>query len=99
MRLRFPHQHINEQRDHHTSCNIPVKPGFMSDIFEPKRNIFGTSAKNSNSARESAEYISLWLKDIGHEAWFYWYITGCVVISLLVYVLMRETKSHSEMDE
>lgn len=47
----------------------------------------------------SAEYVALWLKDIGHETWFYWYITGCIVISLLVYVLMRETKSHSEMDE
>jgi MHS family alpha-ketoglutarate permease-like MFS transporter len=47
----------------------------------------------------SAEYVALWLKDAGHETWFYWYITGCIVLSLLVYVLMRETRSHSEMDE
>lgn len=41
----------------------------------------------------SAEYVALWFKSIGHESLFYWYVTGCVLISLLVYLLMTETKT------
>jgi MHS family alpha-ketoglutarate permease-like MFS transporter len=39
----------------------------------------------------SAGYVALWFKSIGHESWFYWYVTACVFGSLLVYVFMRET--------
>jgi MHS family alpha-ketoglutarate permease-like MFS transporter len=41
----------------------------------------------------SAESIALWFKLIGHEALFYWYVTGCVFVSLLVYIFMAETKT------
>ena len=40
----------------------------------------------------SAELIALTFKSMGHENWFYWYVTVCVFISLLVYAGMRETK-------
>jgi MHS family alpha-ketoglutarate permease-like MFS transporter len=43
----------------------------------------------------TAEPIALWCKSIGHESWFYWYVTGCVLVSLLVYWSMRETKATS----
>ena len=46
----------------------------------------------------SAEYIALWFKSIGHEEGFYWYVSGCIACSLLVYVLMRDTKHHSRID-
>ena len=41
----------------------------------------------------------MWFKQIGHETWFYWYLTGCILISLLVYTLMRDTKLESAMDK
>jgi MHS family alpha-ketoglutarate permease-like MFS transporter len=47
----------------------------------------------------TAEYIALYCKDAGHESWFYWYISGCVFISLIVYSLVRDTKSTSWMDK
>lgn len=47
----------------------------------------------------TAEYIALWFKDAGHESWFYWYITGCICISLLVYFFMRDTKDSSALDK
>ena len=28
----------------------------------------------------SAEYIALWFKSIGHESWFYWYVTALRVL-------------------
>ncbi|MDQ6612099.1 MAG: MFS transporter [Gemmatimonadota bacterium] len=40
----------------------------------------------------TAEYIALWFKNAGHEEWFYWYVTACIVMSLVVYVTMPETK-------
>jgi MHS family alpha-ketoglutarate permease-like MFS transporter len=42
-----------------------------------------------------APLIGLWFKSIGHESWFYWFITACVFCSLLVYIFMRETKDDS----
>jgi len=47
----------------------------------------------------TAEYIALWLKDIQHESYYYWYITACIFISLMVYVFMKDTKEVSELDK
>lgn len=43
----------------------------------------------------TAEYVGLWFKSIGHEQYFYWYITACIMISLLVYIGMRDTRDSS----
>jgi len=43
----------------------------------------------------TAEYIALWFKQAGHETYYYWYVTICVFLSLLVYLFMRETKKTS----
>jgi MFS transporter, MHS family, alpha-ketoglutarate permease len=44
-----------------------------------------------------AEYIALWFKDAGSEQLFYWYVTGCVFCSLLVYIFMREPLRQSRI--
>lgn len=46
----------------------------------------------------TAEYIALYLKDIGYESYFYWYISGCIFLSLLVYVGMKDTKKTSLLE-
>ena len=46
----------------------------------------------------TAEYVALWFKDIGHESGFYWYVTACIACSLLVYVMMPDTRTHSLID-
>jgi MHS family alpha-ketoglutarate permease-like MFS transporter len=46
----------------------------------------------------TAEYIALFFKNEGHEPYFYWYITACIFISLLVYTLVKDTKKTSWMD-
>jgi hypothetical protein len=45
----------------------------------------------------SAESIALWCKLIGRESLFYWYVTGCVFCSLLVYLFMREPQRQSRI--
>jgi MHS family alpha-ketoglutarate permease-like MFS transporter len=47
----------------------------------------------------SAEYIALKLKEMNYENYYYWYITGCIFISLLVYISMKDTKIKSELDK
>ena len=45
----------------------------------------------------TAESIALWFKSIGHETWFYYYLTGVIATSLIVYLTMRDTKHYSAM--
>jgi MHS family alpha-ketoglutarate permease-like MFS transporter len=47
----------------------------------------------------TAEYVALWLKNIGHERWFYIYISLLAAMSLIAYVRMRETKTSSQILE
>ncbi|MFB3814176.1 MAG: MFS transporter [Terriglobales bacterium] len=47
----------------------------------------------------TAEYIALWLKQHGHESWFYWYVSGCMGVALITALLMRDTKHHSRITE
>jgi MHS family alpha-ketoglutarate permease-like MFS transporter len=45
----------------------------------------------------TAPVVALWFKQVGHETWFYWYLSGMILISLLVYLTMRDTKKDSAM--
>ncbi|GAA2774859.1 MFS transporter [Saccharopolyspora taberi] len=47
----------------------------------------------------TAELIALWLKLAGNEPVFYWYVSGCVLVSLVVYALMRETSQSSPLED
>lgn len=46
----------------------------------------------------SAEYVALQLKDWGHEQAFYWYVTGMIGLSLVVYACMSDTRRTSLID-
>src|SRR3954454_12044393 len=45
----------------------------------------------------TADSVALAFKSAGHEEWFYYYLTGMIAISLLVYLFMRDTKADSAM--
>jgi MFS transporter, MHS family, alpha-ketoglutarate permease len=45
----------------------------------------------------TAESIALWFQSIGHQRWFYYYLTAVIAMSLIVYVSMRDTKHASAM--
>ena len=47
----------------------------------------------------TAEYIALWLKDIGHERWFYIYVSSLCAIYLVACIRMRETQVTSLIAE
>jgi MHS family alpha-ketoglutarate permease-like MFS transporter len=45
----------------------------------------------------TAESIALWFKSIGHERWFYYYLTALIATSFVVYLTMRDTRRHGTM--
>jgi len=45
----------------------------------------------------TADSVALSFKSLGHENWFYYYLTGMIGISLIVYLFMRDTKADSAM--
>ncbi|MFC4949936.1 MFS transporter [Pseudonocardia sp. GCM10023141] len=47
----------------------------------------------------TAEYIALWLKDAKMEPVFFWYVAGCILVSLVVYFFMGETSKGSPLEK
>src|SRR5712671_2353078 len=45
----------------------------------------------------TADSVALWFKFIGHESWFYYYLTAMIGVSLVVYLFMRDTRADSAM--
>lgn len=81
----------------YTSINAVVK----AELFPANVRAIGVGlsyALANTLFGGTAEYVALWFKDQGHEDWFYWYVSGCVFVSLLVYVFMRDTKHHSRIE-
>jgi MHS family alpha-ketoglutarate permease-like MFS transporter len=81
----------------YTSINAVVK----AELFPAKVRALGVGLAYALTVAifgGTAEYIALWLKDVNHESYYYWYITICIFISLLVYVFMKDTKNTSELN-
>jgi len=45
----------------------------------------------------TAPAIALYFKSLGHEDWFYYYLSGMICLSLIIYSTMRDTKHESAM--
>ncbi len=80
----------------YTSINAVVK----AELFPTRIRATGVGlpyALTVSIFGGTADSVALWFKSIGHETWFYYYLTGMIAISLLVYVFMRDTKKDSAM--
>ena len=78
----------------YTSINAVVK----AELFPANVRALGVGFPYALAASifgGTAPYIALSFKDAGVERGFYWYVTGLIFISLLVYVFMRDTRDHS----
>ncbi len=43
----------------------------------------------------TAEYIALAAKQAGHETWYFWYVSACAFVSLLVYAFTADSRKRS----
>ncbi|MFL5353550.1 MFS transporter [Archangium sp.] len=81
----------------YTSINAVVK----AELFPASIRALGVGlpyALTVSIFGGTAEYLGTWLKLQGHESWFFWYVSGCILCSLLVYGLMRDTQRHNRFD-
>jgi MFS family permease len=46
----------------------------------------------------TAEYVALWLKSSGMEAWFAWYVAAMIAIALAAALWMPDTRKHGYLD-
>ena len=80
----------------YTSINAVVK----AELFPTEVRALGVGlpyALTVSIFGGTAEYVALWFKSIGLESGFYWYVTGCIACSLLVYLFMKDTRTHSRI--
>ena len=80
----------------YTSINAVVK----AELFPTNIRAIGVGlpyALTVSIFGGTTDSVALWFKSIGHENWFYYYLTGMIGISLVVYVFMRDTKADSAM--
>ncbi|MEZ0049051.1 MHS family alpha-ketoglutarate permease-like MFS transporter [Mycobacterium sp. MAA66] len=81
----------------YTSINAVVK----AELFPARIRALGVGFPYALTVAifgGSTEYVALWLKDIGHEQWFFFYVAGCALVSLVVYVFMGESSRGSHLE-
>jgi len=82
----------------YTSINAVVK----AELFPVEVRALGVGLPYSLTVAifgGTAEYFALWSKNLGHESYYYWYVTICIFISLVVYVRMKDTKHTSLIED
>jgi MFS transporter, MHS family, alpha-ketoglutarate permease len=81
----------------YTSINAIVK----AELFPTRIRATGVGLPYSLTVSifgGTAPLIALQFKSMGRESWFYWYLTACILVSLVIYVSMRDTKLQSAME-
>jgi MHS family alpha-ketoglutarate permease-like MFS transporter len=82
----------------YTSINAVVK----AELFPAHIRALGVAlpyALANTVFGGTAEFVALKFKQIGHEEWFFWYVTIMIGLSLIVYIRMRDTKHTSHIQE
>jgi MHS family alpha-ketoglutarate permease-like MFS transporter len=80
----------------YTSINAVVK----AELFPTNIRALGVGlpyAVTVSLFGGTAPAVALWFKTLGHETWFYYYLSGIICISLIIYATMRDTKHDSAM--
>jgi MHS family alpha-ketoglutarate permease-like MFS transporter len=81
----------------YTSINAIVK----AELFPTSIRATGVGVPYSFTVSifgGTAPAIALKLKNLGHEDWFYYYLTTVIFLSLLIYATMRDTKHQTAMN-
>jgi MFS transporter, MHS family, alpha-ketoglutarate permease len=82
----------------YTSINAVVK----AELFPAHIRALGVAlpyALANTIFGGTAEWVALKFKQLGHESWFFWYVTIMIGLSLIVYMRMRDTRDHSLIHE
>lgn len=83
------------------SCYTAINAVVKAELFPTSVRALGVGLPYALTVAlfgGTAEWVALWLKQAGRETYFYWYVTGCIALSLIVYATMRDTRDHSAID-
>ncbi|TAL04615.1 MAG: MFS transporter [Rhodospirillaceae bacterium] len=75
----------------YTSINAAVK----AELFPTEIRALGVALPYALTVAifgGTAEYVALWLKSVGRESLYFWYVSGCIAVSLAVYLTMHDTR-------
>ncbi|MGZ9784417.1 MFS transporter [Bacillus pseudomycoides] len=81
----------------YTSINAIVK----AELFPTETRALGVGFPYAITVAVfggTAEFIALWLKSIGLESLFYFYVAGCIAISFITYWRMAESSKTSHIE-
>ncbi|MFT3732722.1 MAG: MFS transporter [Hyphomicrobium sp.] len=84
------------------SCYTAINAVVKAELFPTSIRALGVGLPYALTVAlfgGTAEWVALWLKQAGHETYFYWYVSGCIALSLIVYATMRDTRDVSEIDK
>ncbi|MET0679291.1 MAG: MFS transporter [Bradyrhizobium sp.] len=80
----------------YTSINAVVK----AELFPTNVRALGVGVPYALTVSifgGTAPMVALYFKTMGHEDWFYYYLSSVIFLSLLIYATMRDTKRESAM--
>ena len=77
------------------SCYTAISGLVKAELFPANIRALGVGLPYALSVSlfgGTAEYVALWFKSAGHEAWFYWYVAATLGVSLVVAILLPDTR-------
>lgn len=84
------------------SCYTAINAVVKAELFPTSVRALGVGLPYALTVAlfgGTAEYIALWLKQAGRETDFFWYVTICIGLSLVVYATMRDTRNDSAINK
>ncbi|WML48424.1 MFS transporter [Neobacillus sp. PS3-34] len=81
----------------YTSINAVVK----AELFPTEIRALGVGFPYSLTVAVfggTAEFVALWLKSIGVESLFFYYVSACIAVSLIAYWRMGESSKNSQIE-
>jgi MFS transporter, MHS family, alpha-ketoglutarate permease len=84
------------------SCYTAINAVVKAELFPTSVRALGVGLPYALTVAVfggTAEWIALWLKQAGRETDFFWYVSACIAVSLVVYATMRDTRDDSAIDK
>jgi MHS family alpha-ketoglutarate permease-like MFS transporter len=84
------------------SCYTAISGLVKAELFPANVRALGVGLPYALSVSlfgGTAEYVALWFKKAGHEAGFFWYVTAMIGISLVVALILPDTRDASLIED
>jgi MHS family alpha-ketoglutarate permease-like MFS transporter len=84
------------------SCYTALSAVVKAELFPAEIRSIGVGLPSAIAISlfgGTAELVALWFKSHNRETQFYWYVSACIAVSLMVFLTMRETSKTSVIEK